>query len=73
MTSETEVPDDHIPPLMSFRDISVLHHRLMDEDRTEDIKYVTWLCKAYEWALRVRRDAALKAEVPEVEEMQMTA
>ena len=73
MTSESEVPDDHVPPLMMFRDISVLHHRLMDEGRTKDIKYVTWLCRAYEWALRVRRDASVKAEVPEVEEKQITA
>ena len=73
MTSETEVPDDHVPPLMMFRDISVLHHRLLDEDRTKDIKFVTWLCKAYEWALRVRRDAAVKAEVSEVEGEQVTA
>ena len=73
MTSESEVPDDHVPPLMMFRDISVLHHRLMDEGRTKDIKYVTWLCRAYEWALRVRRDASVKAEVPEVEGKQITA
>ena len=73
MTSETEVPDDHVPPLMTFRDISVLHLRLIDEDRTKDIKYVTWLCKSYEWALRIRRDAAVKAEVPKVEEKQITA
>jgi len=73
MTSETEVPDDHVPPLMVFRDISILHHRLLDEGRTKDIKYVTWLCKAYEWALRVRRDAAVKAKIPEVEEKQVTA
>lgn len=67
MTSETEVPDDHVPPLMLFRDLAVLHHRLMDEGRTKDIKYVTYLSKSYEWALRVRRDAAVKVEVPEVD------
>lgn len=61
MTSETEVPDDHVPPLLMFRDIEVLHHRLTDDGRTKDIGYVTWLCKAYEWALRVRRDAGVKA------------
>ena len=72
MTSETEVPDDHVPPLLMFRDIEVLHHRLTDEGRTKDIGYVTWLCKAYEWALRIRRDAAVKAKVPEVEEKQVT-
>ena len=67
MTSETEVPDDHVPPLMVFRDISLLHHRLTDEGRDKDIKYVKWLCKAYEWALRVRKDASVKARVPKVE------
>ncbi|KAF8816887.1 hypothetical protein BYT27DRAFT_6951503 [Phlegmacium glaucopus] len=71
MTSETEVPDDHVPPLLMFRDIEVLHHRLTDEGRIKDIGYVTWLCKAYEWALRVRRDAAVKAKVPQVEEKQV--
>ena len=74
MTTETDVPDDHVPPLMMFRDISILHHRLLDEEgRTKDIKYVTWLCKAYEWALRIRRDAGVKAEFPEVEEKRITA
>ena len=68
MTSETEVPDDHVPPLIVFRDVSVLHLRLTDEGRVEDIKYVTWMCKSYEWALRVRKDAATKAKVSDVEE-----
>lgn len=62
MTSAAEVPDDHVPPLLTFKDVEVLHHRLIDEYRTEDIKYVTWLCKAYEWALRVRRDETIKAK-----------
>ena len=72
MTSTTEVPDDHVPPLMMFRDISVLHMRLLDEGRMKDITYMTWLCKSYESALRMRRDAAVKAEVPDVEEKQIT-
>jgi hypothetical protein len=73
LTSETEVPDDNVPPLMVFRDVSALHVRLVDEGRTKDIKYVTWMCKAYEWSLRIRRDAAVKAEVPEVEEKRIRA
>jgi len=48
---------------MTFRDLEILHHRLVDDMRDKDIKYVTWLCKAYEWALRVRRDATVKAKV----------
>ncbi|KAF8154238.1 hypothetical protein B0H34DRAFT_773588 [Crassisporium funariophilum] len=66
MTSSAEVPDDHVPPLLTFRDIEVLHHRLIDEERTKDIGYVTWVCKSYEWALRVRRDNAVKAKIPKV-------
>lgn len=29
---------------------------------------MTWLCKAYEWALRVRRDEAVKARPPKATE-----
>ncbi|CAA7262078.1 unnamed protein product [Cyclocybe aegerita] len=62
MTSATEVPDDHVPPLMTFRDLEVLHHRLIDEERPRDIGYVTWLCKAYQGSLRMRRDGSVKAK-----------
>ncbi|KAF9484173.1 hypothetical protein BDN70DRAFT_798221 [Pholiota conissans] len=62
MTSAAEVPDDYVPPLVTFRDVEILHHRLIDYSRKKDIAYVTWLCKAYEWALRVRRDEAVKAK-----------
>ncbi|KIM41828.1 hypothetical protein M413DRAFT_445040 [Hebeloma cylindrosporum] len=62
MTGVTEVPDDNVPPLMTFRDMEILHHRLIDEARVKDIKYVTWLCKAYEYGLRKRRDAAMKSK-----------
>ncbi|KDR78309.1 hypothetical protein GALMADRAFT_119345 [Galerina marginata CBS 339.88] len=67
MTSSAEVPDDNVPPLLTFRDIEVLHHRLIMEERPKDIGYITWLCKAYEWALRVRRDEAVKARFPRKE------
>lgn len=67
MTSAAEVPDDYVPPLVTFRDVEILHHRLIDDARKKDIGYVTWLCKAYEWALRVRRDEAVKARPPKVE------
>jgi len=61
MTSSADMIDDNVPPLITFRDVEILHHRLVDEGMEKDIKYVTWLCKAYEWALRVRRDEAIKA------------
>jgi hypothetical protein len=65
--------DDNVPPLMAFRDLELLHHRLVDEGMEKDIKYVTWLCKAYEWALRVRRDEAVKARpASEVKSVSLT-
>jgi hypothetical protein len=62
MTSSAEVPDDHVPPLLMFDDLEMLHHRLVATDSREEIGYLKYLCKAYEWALRVRRDNSLKSE-----------
>lgn len=59
MTSNVEVPDDHVPPLIMFDDIEVLHHRLVARRSVANIKYIAWLSKAYEGALRARRNAAL--------------
>ncbi|TFK71569.1 hypothetical protein BDN72DRAFT_817329 [Pluteus cervinus] len=58
----TEIPDDYVPPLLTFTDLEVLHHRLVAVGNTKDIGYIKYVCKAYEWALRVRRDETLKAE-----------
>ncbi|PPQ83219.1 PPR2 [Psilocybe cyanescens] len=66
MTPKIEVPDDAVPPLITFRDIDVLHHRLIIEERVKDIAYITWLCKSYEWALRIRRDKANKSRILKV-------
>ncbi|KAG6914336.1 hypothetical protein DXG01_000960 [Tephrocybe rancida] len=60
MTSNLEIPDDHVPPLVMFNDIEILHHRLVARRAAADIKYLAWVCKAYEGALRARRDAALR-------------
>ncbi|KAG6855591.1 hypothetical protein H0H87_000472 [Tephrocybe sp. NHM501043] len=73
MTSSVEVPDDHVPPLVMFGDIDVLHHRLVAQRSTSDIKYVAWVCKAYEGALRARRDSALKLKPSEVDEQASVA
>ncbi|KAK0200892.1 hypothetical protein DFS33DRAFT_1355747 [Desarmillaria ectypa] len=69
MTSAAEVPDSHVPPLMMFKDIDVLHSRLVASGDVEGIAYVKYVCKAYEWALRVRRDEALKAKPVGIESM----
>lgn len=56
MTGATEVGDDYVPPMLLFKDLETLHHQLVAYGRTKDIGYLKWLGKAYEWALRVRRD-----------------
>jgi hypothetical protein len=48
MTGVMEVPDDNVPLLMTFRDLEILYHQLIGEVRVKDVKYVTWLCRAYE-------------------------
>ncbi|KAG2005642.1 hypothetical protein CC2G_002029 [Coprinopsis cinerea AmutBmut pab1-1] len=60
MTGATDVPDDFVPPMLTFKDVELLHHRLVAYGRVKDIGYLKWLVKAYEWALRVRRDQATK-------------
>ncbi|KAJ2936150.1 hypothetical protein H1R20_g943, partial [Candolleomyces eurysporus] len=60
MTGATELPDDYVPPVLLFKDLEVLHHRLVAYGRVKDIDYIKWLSKAYEWALRVRRDESTK-------------
>ena len=62
MSSFADVPDDNVPPLITFRDVELLHHRRVDKERVKDVKYTTCVCKAYEWALRLRRDEAIKAK-----------
>ncbi|KAG7094683.1 hypothetical protein E1B28_005503 [Marasmius oreades] len=67
LSTETEVPDDGVPPLLTFSDLEVLHHRLVAANRGEAIGYIKYICKAYEWALRVRRDETMRARPMEPE------
>jgi hypothetical protein len=62
MTSTVEVPDDTVPPLLTFTDVEVLHHRLVAAGRKDAIGYIKYICKAYEGALRTRRDLTMRAE-----------
>jgi hypothetical protein len=62
MTSAAEVPDDGVPPLLTFTDLELLHHRLVAFGRLEEIGYLKWVAKAYEWTLRVRRDESFRAK-----------
>jgi hypothetical protein len=62
MSSTVEVPDDTVPPLLTFIDVEVLHHRLVAAGRLDMVRFLTYWCKSYEGALRVRRDRTIKAE-----------
>ncbi|EPQ55844.1 hypothetical protein GLOTRDRAFT_138607 [Gloeophyllum trabeum ATCC 11539] len=57
----TEVGDDGVPPLLTFADVELLHHRLVAAGDREGIAYVKWVCKAYEGALRERRERVMRA------------
>ena len=63
LTSPLDVPDDSVPPLLTPRDLELLHHRLVDAgpSRQRDMDRVTYLAHAYVGALRKRRDKVMKA------------
>ena len=60
LTTALDVQDDDVPPLVTFADIEVLHHRLVAAGDVRGVAYVKWVCKAYEGALRKRREATLQ-------------
>lgn len=60
LTTDTELPDDTVPPLLTFGDLEILHHRLVAAEAWKDIGYLKYVCKSYEWALRARRDETMK-------------
>ncbi|KAL0952457.1 hypothetical protein HGRIS_006725 [Hohenbuehelia grisea] len=61
LTSSVEIPDDTVPPLLTFDDLEILHHRLVAAGRELEVGKLKYMSKAYEFALRARRDAALHA------------
>lgn len=73
LMTTSEVPDDGVPPLLMFRDLELLHHRLVAASNTPGIAYIKYLSKAYEWALRGRRDAAMKARPPPIQSIHAVA
>jgi len=59
LTTPLDVQDERVPPLLVFADVEALHHRLVAAGDLRGVAYVKWACKAYEGALRRRREAAL--------------
>ncbi len=60
LTTALDVRDDDVPPLLTFGDVEVLHHRLVAAGDRRGLAYVKWVCKTYEGALRKRREVALQ-------------
>ncbi|KAL1938268.1 hypothetical protein VTO73DRAFT_11719 [Trametes versicolor] len=57
-----EVPDDTLPPLLSFQEVEILHHRLVAVADEEGVRYLKWGCMAYAGALKQRKEAVLRAQ-----------
>ncbi|KAH9920852.1 uncharacterized protein BXZ73DRAFT_104586 [Epithele typhae] len=53
------IPDTSVPPLLTFSDLELLHHRLVDRGDKESIGFVKFVCKAYQGALARRKEATL--------------
>ncbi|TCD68570.1 hypothetical protein EIP91_010495 [Steccherinum ochraceum] len=66
-TSAVDVPDDTVPPFLTFQEVEVLHHKLIAAKNAEGIKYLTWVCKSYEGALRKRREKTLQGRNTEMD------
>lgn len=62
LVSPTEVPDDTVPPLLSFPELEVLHHKLVAKGDRENIGYLKYVCMSYSGALKRRKEATLRAQ-----------
>jgi hypothetical protein len=60
LTTALDVQDDDVPPVLTFADIEMLHHRLVAASDRRSLAYTKWVCKAYQGALRKRREAAFQ-------------
>ena len=49
------VDDDSVPPIFVFTDVAVLHKALLQQRRTTDVAYLTYLLHAYAGAVKDRR------------------
>lgn len=55
MTTPSTVAEPDIPPLLLFKDIDVVHQRLVREGDLRNVGKIKWTCMAYEKALEKRR------------------
>ncbi|KAG8987653.1 hypothetical protein FRB90_003226 [Tulasnella sp. 427] len=70
LTTNSKIPDTSIPPFLCFKDLEILHHRLVAESevgtvlfrrtKTDALRFLTWVCKSYEGHLRRKREWVIK-------------
>lgn len=60
LTSASLVPDDHVPPMLMWADLEIVHHRLVARGDKHGVGFVKYVCNAYEGELRRRREATMK-------------
>lgn len=54
-TDPTTVAESDVPPHLLFKDVDVLHQRLVRDDKLGEVGRVKWICQSYEKALVKRR------------------
>ncbi|RPD77124.1 hypothetical protein L226DRAFT_360122 [Lentinus tigrinus ALCF2SS1-7] len=62
LVSPTDLPDNTVPPLLSFPELEMLHHKLVAKGDKESIGYLKYVCMSYSGALRRRKEATLHAK-----------
>ncbi|KZT37148.1 hypothetical protein SISSUDRAFT_1048902 [Sistotremastrum suecicum HHB10207 ss-3] len=61
-SSITEIGDDTVPPMLTFRDVEVLHHRFVIEEDEKALGRLTYHCRSYQGAIRARKARTLKTQ-----------
>ena len=68
LTTPHEIPDDTVPPILRFRDVEILHQRLVLAEATQTINRLTWMLKNYDGALRTRMKSTITTPAPDQSE-----
>ena len=63
IVNKSEVGDDLVPPMLTFRDVETLHHRLVLINDKVGLNGLTYVLRSYQGNLRMRRKETLNAVV----------
>lgn len=55
MTTPDMIGEPRVPPHILFRDVDVLHNKLVRDENWDGVRKITWACNAYEKSLAKRR------------------